>query len=371
MKVGIITYHAAYNFGSMLQAYATQEAVKKIGHEAIMLNYRMPSQKNFYKEYRTGYGKLNFVQDLLQFPMHKDKIARREKFEIFLKEYFNLSAEFNEPEEMRAICEGLDVIISGSDQIWNAKSCEFVKCDMRYMRPYLLDGFEGKKISYASSIGHMGESELEKIISFISDFDFLSVREQAAKTIIERYIDIPIDRVLDPTFLLNRNEWINKLKLKREDENPYILFYSLKRFDGNVLLKEVKECAKKRNLAVKYIMPFSYLPNMSKNVKNCENYGPVEFMNAIYNSKMVITDSYHGTILSLNLNKNVYSLCNNAGAEFRKTEVLERLGLGTRIIGGVNEAFNVTSEIDFDAINEVIIEEREKSFNYLLQAIGR
>lgn len=369
MKIGIITYHSAYNFGSMLQAFATQEAVKKMGHEAIILNYRMQSQKNFYAEYRTKYGKLNFLQDLCQLPMHNAKIERKQNYEKFFDEHFNLTAEFSEPEVMKEICKDFDVIISGSDQIWNSRSCEFVNCDIEYMKPYLLDGFQGKKISYASSIGHITDKELEYIIPYVKKFDFLSVREQSTKDRISKYIGKSIERVLDPTFLLTGDEWIEHLNLRKEENRPYILFYSLKRFDGNNILKEVIELAHKKNMAVKYIMPFSYLPNKYIDVENCESFGPVEFMNAIYNSEMVITDSYHGTILSLNLNKNVYSICSKTGAEFRKTEVLERLELHDRIISEINEIYGSTTKIDFESINKIITEDKLNSIKYLIRAI--
>lgn len=369
MKIGIITYHAAYNFGSMLQAYATQEALRKLGHEVVVLNYRMPSQKRFYKEYRTEYGKLNFLQDILQFPMHKEKKIRKNRYEEFLNKFFVLSDEFNEPEEMKAYCEDLDVIISGSDQIWNSKSCEFVNCDVRYMRPYLLDGFEGKKISYASSIGHMDDVTLKWITPFIEKFNYISVREQTSKDRLGQLIEKPIERVLDPTFLLNREEWINRLGLKREESTSYLLFYSLKRFNGNRILKDVINFARKKNLAVKYVMPFSYYPDVGNDVDNCESYGPIEFMNAIYNADLVITDSYHGTILSLNLNRNVYSLCYENGAEFRKTEILERMRLEDRIVGSVGDIM-MNNVIEFDLVNERIDTERTESYEYLVKSIN-
>lgn len=370
MKIGLITYHSAYNFGSMLQAYATQEAIKKAGCEVVVLNYRMPSQKTFYKEYRTEYGKLNFVQDILQFPMHRAKIERKNNFEKFLKEYFNLGVEFNEPDEMQRACKGLDAIVSGSDQIWNAKSCEFVNCDIRYMSPYLLDGFAGKKISYASSIGHMEDEELERIIPYIESFDHLSAREETTQKRISKYINKSIDTVLDPTFLLDKVEWINNFGLKRKDERPYILFYSLKRFNGNKVLKEVIEFARERHLIVKYVMPFSYYFTLDKDVLNCESFGPIDFLQAIYDSRMVITDSYHGTILSLNLNKNVYSLCGKAGAEFRKTEIMERLGIGDRIVGCIDDIAKNENEICFGCVNEKISVERMRSFDYLIKSLN-
>lgn len=370
MKIGIITYHAAYNFGSMLQAYATQATIEKLGHDAKIINYRMKSQKNFYKKYRVHYGKLNFLQDLCQIPMHSKKVKREKNYEKFLDDYFNLTEEFDSPDKMPEIAKEFDLLVSGSDQIWNRKSCEFVNCDINYMKPYLLAGFNGKKVSYASSIGHISDEDLLKISKYINKFDAVSVREALTLDRLDGIIDKKPYHVIDPTFLLNKDQWIYALNLQKEQSEKYILFYSLKRFNGNDMLKEMIAFAKSRKMKLYYIMPFSYYLSLDKDVVNCEEYGPREFLKAIYNAEMVVTDSYHGTILSINFEKDIYSICSEGGAEFRKTEVLRRIGLESRIITNISDLYKEKEDIDYSEVNKKIDIERKTSLQYITSSIG-
>ena len=83
--IGIITYHAAHKFGSQLQAYSTQKAIKKLCYESEIINYRIKQQKNFYSLYRTGFGLKTLVNDLLMIPIHRDRKIGYERFEDFMK----------------------------------------------------------------------------------------------------------------------------------------------------------------------------------------------------------------------------------------------------------------------------------------------
>ena len=156
MRIGLITYHSAYNFGSVLQAYATQQWQFFEDVLAPIINYRMEEQKHFYQPlYRMNFGVKTWVKDLLQFPCHRRRLQRTDRFEKFFKQKLLLTEELSRPEEVISQWQQYDVIISGSDQIWNKHSCELEHNDWHYMNPYLLKGFNGRKISYASSVGSL------------------------------------------------------------------------------------------------------------------------------------------------------------------------------------------------------------------------
>lgn len=97
--------------------------------------------------------------------------------------------------------------------------------------------------------------------------------------------------------------------------------------------------------------------------------GPEEFLELIYNANMIVTDSYHGTILAVNLNKEVYSLCENFGSEFRKTDILKRIGLDDRIIYDINSLHNEFKKIDYSRINSILESLRNDSYSYLKKAL--
>ena len=136
-KIGIITYHSAYNYGSVLQAYATQYAVKKLGYDSEIINYRMKEQRKSYALYRMNCGMKSLLKDLMQFPVQDKRKQRVEKFEFFINTKLSLSKECSDLDEIEKIWNDYPIIISGSDQIWNKHSLEMEHNDIKFMYPYL------------------------------------------------------------------------------------------------------------------------------------------------------------------------------------------------------------------------------------------
>ena len=370
-KVGIITYHSAYNYGSVLQAYATQVAVKKLGFDAEIINYRMREQKKIYALYRNGFGLKILLKDLMQIPIQGKRIQRIKKFESFINKKLFITKECSTPKEVQTIWEKYSIIISGSDQIWNKHSLEMDHNDINFMSPYLLKEYSGKKISYGSSIANMSDQELEMILLEIKKFDAISMREVESAKRMTKLLNREITAVVDPTFLLNKNEWINNMGLgEKKDKDKYILYYSL---GGIKPLREnttvLRKIANKKNLKIKVITPFAYLKLNDEMIEMHPDVGPEEFLELIYNANMIVTDSYHGTILAVNLNKEVYSLCENFGSEFRKTDILKRIGLDDRIIYDINSLHNEFKKIDYSRINSILESLRNDSYSYLKKAL--
>lgn len=374
MKIGLITYHSAYNFGSVLQAYATQEAIKKISGNCEIINYRTNEQKRVYAIFKLDF-KHNFFKSIIKnvFALSnlKSKIERKNKYEQIINEIFNLSVECKDVYEVNNIWNKYDVIVSGSDQIWNKHSNELENVDWQYMYPYLLRGFKGKKVSYASSLTNMKDNEIKKILNDIKDFDNVSIREKETTDNMKKKYNINAVNVLDPTFLLTRDEWIEKFKLKRNNcLDNYILYYALgKRKYINEEIKKLKKYADLNNLKIKVIAPLSYIKKIN-GVEYLIDVDPKDFLKLINDSNYVITDSYHGTILSINLQKNIYSLCKGNPSDFRKTDVLKKLGLDNRIISNIDE-FEIKSNsmIDYSTVNKKIEYYRKESLEYLKKSL--
>ena len=374
MKIGILTYHSAYNYGSVLQAFATQQALESLGYVANLINYRMEEQRRFYQPlYRTGYGMKVWLKDVLQFPCHAKRLQRAARFENFFEKYFLLTKEVNKPEEVSVQWQQYDTIISGSDQIWNKHSYELEHNDWLYMNPYLLKGFVRQRISYASSVGSMTDTELRRILPELRSFDALSFRESVSAKKMAALLHKPVETVLDPTFLLTKDDWCTSLRLQKLCEEKYILVYCL---GGITQLKHflppLSRLARKKNCKVKIVAPFCYLPYLDKRVEYHPEFGPIEFMNALYNADIVVTDSYHGTILSVNLEKEFYSICKQGDSEFRKTDILERLGLQDRIIHDAAMISELAmSPIDYNTVYAKLKILRQHSMNYLNEALKK
>lgn len=366
MNVGIITYHAAYNYGSALQAYATLAAVKKYGIDAKIINYRPDEQKKFYQcIIRTNYGLKTFIKDFQMYPVRKDRKLRMERFEQFFRDYYELTEEVNVPEKVGECFKQFDMLISGSDQILNKHSCELEHVQWEYMNPYLLKGFTGKKITYASSIANMSDQELDFIAHELKDFQSISLREPSSVKRLSSLLGRKIPFVSDPTFLLNAQEWASVIGIV-ENQEDYILYYSLESIImQKQRLMELKRLAESQKCKIVIVTPFSAPFSKDSCFEYHYEYGPKEFLNMLANAKMVITDSYHGTILSVNLGKSIYSLCKNVGSEFRKTDILKFLGLEDRIIGSISEIKQSTLHPSDEMVQRRITELRIRSMGYL------
>lgn len=368
----IITYHSAYNFGSVLQAYATQQTVMYMVGNAEIINYRMNEQKRYYEKlYRWDYGPKTILRDLLMLPAHNKRKKRAEAFEKFFSEKLILSKEVSEPEEVAELWGKYDTIISGSDQIWCKRSNELRNSQWKYIDPYILKGFSGCKISYASSIGASTDDDLRHILNDIQQFDAIAMREDASAKKMRDLLGHDVSTVLDPTFLLTKDEWIHKLNLKKNSDENYILYYSL----GDIKnirssMKSLIALAKAKKKKILIVTPFAYVPLANKLLEQHPEYGPIDFITAIYNADMIVTDSYHGTILSVNFGKDFYSICGTGGAEFRKTDILNRLGLQERIITDVTVIPKLDSDpIDYTTVYSKLYTLRRHSLNYLKDAL--
>ncbi|SFX01827.1 polysaccharide pyruvyl transferase family protein [Ruminococcus sp. XPD3002] len=368
-KIGIITFHSAYNYGSVLQAFATQETVRALGYVPEIINYRLAEQRRVYANLRFKYGVKELIKDLTLLPMYRKRNQKYAAFEDFFAKHLFLTQEVAGVEETLALMQQYETAISGSDQIWNKHSLELEANSWDFMKPYLLADFAGKKVSYASSTANMSHEELEKIKPYLDKFAHIAMRESSSAAVISIMLGRAVESVLDPTFLLDRTAWIKALSLKDEPSNN-IVYYSLgglKRF--NVIRPVLNELAKREKCKVIVITPFCYVGG-NRVFEPHPEYGPVDFLQALRNAKMVVTDSYHGTILSVNLGKDVYSLCKKGGSEFRKTDILKAVGLEERVIYEPQKLVEVRmTPIDYNVVQAYIEQHREQSIAYLKHAL--
>ncbi len=371
-SVGIITFHAAYNFGSALQAYALQEAVKRAGCAPKIINYRMKAQKRYYALLRPWYGPRTFAKDVMQVSVLRERSVRRKRFEDFMKRYMRLTDEFADPNETSRFANRFDCVISGSDQIWNSHACELENQPFAYMFPYLLCGVTKPKFSYASSIVNMKDSELARLCPYLRRFRFLSVRERSSCGRLQKATGMKVANVLDPTLLFSGDEWRKMMRIQTRQEKSGIVFYTLGGYNTvaqmKPLLMELAESMKER---VTVLTPnCCVMWKKGEPFENHPEFGPVEFLNALENAKLVVTDSYHGTILSADLNRPFYSVVYGGASDFRKTDLLETLGLSGRVIrGGASVRALPQETIDFGPVNQALELLRKNSWNYLKQSI--
>lgn len=169
--------------------------------------------------------------------------------------------------------------------------------------------------------------------------------------------------------MLFKEEWIKRFELQKTNER-YILYYALNRMmDIRKAKKIIESYAKLHGYKVKMIAPLAYAKS-NEIIEVLEETDPVSFLQLIYDADSIITDSYHGTILSINLEKDIYSICGRNVSDFRKTDIMKQIGLDDRIVFNLNDLINKKyTSIDYDRVNTKLNALRVQSKQYLKKAL--
>lgn len=359
MKLAVfITVHVGFNFGSKLQTVATSEVLKKFGYKPTCLNYIPPrvSHTRYWRDALTN--PVKFIKRLLFFPIY---LISEYKFDGYLKKYCKVSKPFYAEDDFKKCCPKADVYISGSDQLWNYKYNEGND------KHYFFDGIEGKKIAYASSIGmtSLQEDYANYLKEQLSQYSAISVREQSAVDLLGK-IGISATHVLDPTFMLKIDEW-KAFASKRLVKEKYLfvyLPYNVK--DKDLIYRSVRKIAKEKNLKV-----VSYSDNIVKDKYVDEMIyfvNPGDVLSLILYADVVMTNSFHGTAFSINLNKQFWTYM-PASFSMRITSILNLCGLNNRLLEEEITEKQINDVVNFEQTNAVLCKERQKANDFLTKAL--
>ena len=360
MKIGILTFHCAHNYGAVLQTYALVTYLRKNNYDAEIIDYKPKSltMSHGIMPWRR-ISRLNIIRKVIFvlriLPFLTVRKERSDKFQSFID---SLPLSTRKYTETDSEVTGYDIIICGSDQVWN---------------PSITNGFDkffcgsvshkGKFISYAAS------TEAKRIISddykkykeVLSNFENISVRESELKNILQPLINKEITKVIDPVFLLSANEW-QKVAIKPTfTDKPYLLVYQVKR-DDRVLDMANKYAALHHMCVVEVTAEAEY-----KKMKNrILTASPFEFVGLFANASCVVTTSFHGTAFSIIFNKPFKTVLFNAPGDGRALDVMNTFGIE-------NSTVNVDSgdiqEMSLNTPNLDIIVRTSETF--IKQAIQR
>lgn len=368
-KIGILTFHNSYNCGSMLESYAMQVVVNRISNNAEIINFSNDGQKKLYSVFFENNSAKNIIKNMILLP-HKSKILyNNEKYEEFKKKYFKLSKFYSNIAEL----EDNDYIsvIAGSDQIWNITIAD---SDDAYFLPWVK---HAKKIAYAPSFGARSiakyASNKDKYKKMINNFDALSIRENNGKRWIKELCNKDVEVLLDPTLLLEMEDY-EKLEFKDFIiKDKYIFFYSPS-FDRK-MCKYVKKIADKYNLKVITWSAKSYYLKMIKHfgfqLPEFEN--PSMYLSLIKNAELILTTSYHGTIFSTIYRKNFIVIKNGGmyGDDDRVRTLLEQMRMEDRLLPfEFDSNYNYLKNVDYSYYDKYLPSLKEKSTKYLKNNLG-
>lgn len=361
-KIGIITmYHKSKNYGGVLQAYALQKFLNNNGFEAFQICYQK-EQTNKTIGIKTHLKESGIAKTLIWF---NDRLRKRISTKIAnkilgnnYKKQFNKRIEnFNEfrdeiqhtsniytQENVKELNDIMDIFICGSDQIWKPG----VICP-----DYMLNFVDDKKIkiSYAASISktNISDKDLEYMIPYLTRFNKISVREESDVKKLSQKIKRNVSWVIDPTLLLNEEEWSSVCSNTKITNEKYLFCYLLEA--NSRKYKIIKKFAKNNNLKIVTI-PFSNGDLNLKDIKfgdiRATDAGPKDFLSLIKNAEMVITDSFHAAVFS-----NIFK------TKFFVLERTEAPTMNSRIVSLLN-MFNMMDRFIND--NELLSKNLECSF---------
>lgn len=373
MKIGILTFHCAHNYGAVLQAYALQEYLKSSGNDVEMIDYRpsyllrgytafpLPNLRGLSplrKAYIAARWSFRLPQRLAAIPT---RVRRRSGFEKFISEKLNLSRErFAEGGGVPA--EKYDALVFGSDQIWSPAHTNGGD-------PVFLGDFSVPagtlKIAYAASAGAASATlgGNAKFAEALKNFSAISVREENLAASLQPKTEQKIETVVDPTLLVDESVW-DELAVPPYRKRRYVLVYQV------MYNPEADRIA--RELAAQLDADVvSLWAGYSLKGKMLKTETPEQFVGWFKHAACVVSTSFHGTAFALILEKPLYYVSAGHASENRPRQILGALGLLDRFISA--ESHPKFSEIDYAALNETgggIAALRARSREFLARALA-
>lgn len=370
MKVALLSFHNAYNYGAALQAYGLQKAVEKLGAECEYIDYVNPFRKAAYhmpsqfagaichKRYRQA------VRIMAGTPfMAQRKHAFRRFYDSYLK---TTDKTYHNSQEAAELNDIYDKFIVGSDQVWNY---EHNGTDWAYLLDFVVD--DQKKISYSSSFGLSTIPTEYKTFykKYLTRFERLAVREEIGIKLVKSLTGRDAHLVLDPVFLAGTEIWDSIRKnAPCTTRDNYIFFYTN---DKQQIQNFLHTGYPMEGLTSHILSSHVTLSDfVSPTVKVRIAMSPESFLNEIAGAKLVVTASFHCTAFAIMFHKPVcVILSGNRGKDERLRNLLRITGLESRILKLDMTAQEINEAIDYNKVDNALKPYYEKSWEYLRHAV--
>lgn len=327
MKIGIVTQPLLNNYGGVLQNYALQTVLLRLGHSPITIDY-IPPRKSLWKHLascvknaiRCFWGKES------SFKMKRDTFERNAFFSDFVKERICKTRVLHEY-NLKKIDDDIEAFVVGSDQVWrpryNGKNIKEMFLD------FCKHSGNVKRIAYAASFGvdcwEFSSKLTKKCALLAKKFNAISVREESGVKLCRDYLGVDATWVLDPTLLLNKEDYCELCKGVPERKNV-LAAYVLNMTDP--IFAWCKKIAKERGLDVVLLGSDS---DATMTVS--------EWLALFRDASYVVTDSFHGTVFSIIFDKEFKCMCNQSRGSARVDSLLKLYDLG-KIVDARNESLD-------------------------------
>ncbi|TCB46546.1 polysaccharide pyruvyl transferase family protein [Acinetobacter terrestris] len=373
-KIAILTQPLHVNFGGTLQAFALQKKIVELGYEVQTINYQWKKISDLKKIFSVAKHKI--LSNKFAYPFFdKELRVLRSEHTRFITSNINYSPILYSVKDLKKYFEenNFDAVVVGSDQVWRVAYSPRIES---FFLDFLTDNNKIRKVAYSASFGieewQFEEQKTYQIKALVSGFNAISVREESAVDICRNYLDLEAEHTLDPTLLLEAQDYLRLFDLeglseKREGIFTYVLDKDLKKKNM------IDAISKKMNKKIFMNQPKNNIKN-SLFIKDFESYiypSIENWIKAFHEADFVITDSFHGTVFSIIFNKPFISIVNQERGASRFDSLLGELNLSDRMVNNINDINDelINSRIDYESINNKIIELREKSLGYLKRSL--
>lgn len=374
MKIGIITFHASYNCGSILQCLALKEYLLNLGHDVEIINYSSIAQQKIYSVFYKKPTVRNIVKNILCIPGYRNIKEHYKQYKNYIKKAFHVDDKYyTTSEELSINCRHFDMIISGGDQIWNV-SCE------DFSTAYFIDfNNSAYKISYSPSLGATNINKSKQSFLYktlLSKYDAISCREENGAKWLHEFTGRHITLAADPTMLFTGDQWNSFIQNNHycQSKGDYIFYYAFSH--AGINNKKIQQIASENDLKVVVIDSKQWFIKQLWRYKNfilSKESGPDAFLRYIKESNYVITTSFHGTVFSLLFHKQfVYINGRNHNPQDDRTSFLiNYLGIKDRFIDIDDLSMELLKKrIDYNKVDKKIDEFRLNSAEYLINNIN-
>ena len=369
MNIGIITFHRAVNYGAVLQAYALCRAIRELGFDCEIIDYRSLFIEEYY-DFKCLLKPKNWKRLISYILYNGNLFPDKDRFTAFLRDNHVLSKTRYSHDSLTETNQIYDCFITGSDQVWNYAAAGF---DKSYFLDFVLQ--EEKKNSYAASFGFetIPQALEDTYRNLLRSFSHISVREETGKKIVQSLVDKDVTVDLDPTLLLTADMWHEAAagteKTELTKKNDYVLLYMIGE-DKNII-RIARRIAKDKKTDVLYITD-RWRDHIG--ITNLRKVSVNAWLELINGAKYVITNSFHGTVFSILFNKQ-FAVIQNKKLQNKSSRIqtlLSALQLQERYAYSEESALAVIgSGIDYDAVNKRLHEKRAESIADLKREILR
>lgn len=379
MKIGILTQPLHNNYGGLIQNYALQQVLKKMGHEVETIDWGgdnvswMHRQLSRFKQKVLSIISPQKYKKPRYIPTSKEISVIRRETNGFINKYIKHTGVIHSENGFIDIARknNYNAFIVGSDQCWRPSFNPFLR---EMFLSFVADRDDIKRIAYAASFGvDQWEYTLEqtKDCSILAQkFDLISVREDSGIKLCKNHLKVDVVHVLDPTMLLTKEDYEKVVQREKEPPSSGNMFYYI--LDPTKEIIEIIDGLAKR----KALTSFTVLPkyqaenrdryNVKNNIEDCVYPGVTAWLRAFMDARMTIVDSFHGTVFSILFNKPFWVIGNKDRGLSRFYSLLQEFGLERRLttVEELSE-MNLDDPIDWLYVNNKLQELREKCIKLL------